>query len=173
MNNDTRVLAESITLVPSEIIKFGFDIYMNDEEVGYINFEQSEAGMYCYKFFIYPAYRNQGIGSLVLRNFMCQYRNFFIAPHNADAARLYSRLGSISSELPKRYDEGFGVYKLGTLRSFRYRIFNIEVTDVSLVGFSYKISRSATGEIEESDLCMENDLALTRYINEQYFGGLS
>lgn len=57
------------------------------------------------------AYQGRGFGTAALESF----RGAYIVPDNADAARLYARLGSEVSPASEwsALDQGFGVYQIG------------------------------------------------------------
>ena len=62
-------------------------------------------------------YQGQGIGSMILKSLSSEYGEFFLAPDNEDAARLYDRLGfelseSDYSEFGFAYDDGFGIFTI-------------------------------------------------------------
>jgi ribosomal protein S18 acetylase RimI-like enzyme len=65
-------------------------------------------------------YRNQGIGTKVLNTLVKEVGAYYLTPDNADATRLYERLGEKLEEDSKEYndfgfavDMGFGVYQIG------------------------------------------------------------
>ena len=57
--------------------------------------------------------RGQGIGSAAIKEIAYDHDKTFIVPDNADAARLYARIGSeTSSEVWQSLDAGFGAYEV-------------------------------------------------------------
>lgn len=101
------------------------DILIGDQVVGDMSIitDYTEADGYCYveRIDIIPEYRNLGIGTEVLTNtlydvFGWPCRTVIVAPDNADAQRLYSRIGSEVVGNVARvfgyYDQGYGVYEI-------------------------------------------------------------
>jgi len=66
---------------------------------------------------INESYQNQGYGTQVLKNLKEQIGSYYLTPDNADAKRLYDRLGcEISNADYDRFgfaiDNGFGVFEI-------------------------------------------------------------
>lgn len=101
------------------------DIMIGDTVVGDMNVitDFSECDGYCYveRIDIEPDYRNRGIGTEVLKHllfdtFGWSCRTVVVAPDNADAKRLYERIGSeVSGDVARVFgdlDQGYGVYEI-------------------------------------------------------------
>lgn len=59
------------------------------------------------------AHRNNGFGTQAIELISSGFDECYIVPDNADAARLYARLGSETYEEPWLHlDQGFGVFKV-------------------------------------------------------------
>lgn len=101
------------------------NIMLGDQVVGDMNVitDFSDADGYCYveRIDIEPDYRNRGIGTEVLKHllfdtFGWSCRTVVVAPDNADAKRLYERIGSeVSGDVSRVFgdlDQGYGVYEI-------------------------------------------------------------
>ena len=72
-------------------------------------------GAYIERIDIDDEYQNCGIGTATLKEISYTYGGAYAAPDNADAQRLYARLGDDISETDSIYaycDQGFGVYSI-------------------------------------------------------------
>lgn len=69
---------------------------------------------YCELLYIEPEMRGQGLGTELLRWMAARYGSVVVAPDNADAQRLYERLGSEAYGREAYYyiDQGYGVYEI-------------------------------------------------------------
>ena len=87
------------------------DIQLDGQTIGKINLLQYESGeRHVDRIDIDEAFQGQGFGTQVLQNFSGAY----VVPDNADAARLYARIGSEvrANDEFSYLDEGFGVYTI-------------------------------------------------------------
>lgn len=98
---------------------YGYDIIVNGQKVGTIeiidNFNEYNDVCYIKRIDIEEAYRNQGIGTKVLTDVLREefhYLFVVVAPDNADAQRLYERLGvaGYNAYDLDYMDQGYGVY---------------------------------------------------------------
>ena len=87
-----------------------FDIIEGGIIVGYAGVMTDSRSAYCERIDIDDAYRNKGYGTAALREMSRIFGGIIVSPDNADAQRLYERIGSVSSE--KIYDQGYGVYEI-------------------------------------------------------------
>jgi Acetyltransferases len=104
-----------------EYDRTGYEIVVDGATVGTIeiidNFNEYNDVCYIERIDIEEAYRNQGIGSKVLT---CVLREEFhylfvvVAPDNADAQRLYERLGvaGYNAYGLDYMDQGYGIYSI-------------------------------------------------------------
>ena len=87
-----------------------FDIIENGITIGYASIMVDDSSAYCERIDIDEPYRNQGHGTSALLELSRMYSGIIVAPDNADAKRLYDRIGTeIDDEM---YDQGFGVYEI-------------------------------------------------------------
>lgn len=87
-----------------------FDIIENGITVGYASVMVDGSSAYCERIDIDEQYRNQGHGSSALLELSRMFGGIIVAPDNADAQRLYDRIGTeINDDM---YDQGFGVYEI-------------------------------------------------------------
>lgn len=60
---------------------------------------------------MYEEYRNRGIGTAALQALSDEFCGIVVAPDNADALRLYQRIGNEGThDDAGNIDQGFGVY---------------------------------------------------------------
>lgn len=85
-----------------------YDIIEDGTTVGYASIMVDERSAYCERIDIDEAYRNRGLGTAALYDLSVMFHGIIVAPDNADAQRLYERIGSETSD--DMYDQGFGVY---------------------------------------------------------------
>lgn len=97
-----------------------FYITHNNQKIGHGNIILSESEsdfIYLESIEILPEHRNQGFGTKALYRLSEIYGEYFFAPDNEDAKRLYDRIAfEISQDEYNRFgfaiDQGFGVYVL-------------------------------------------------------------
>ena len=97
-----------------------FYITHNNQKIGHGNIILSESEddfTYLEAIEILPEYRNQGFGTKALYRLSEIYGEFYFAPDNSDAQRLYDRIAyPISDNEYSRFgfaiDQGYGVYVL-------------------------------------------------------------
>ena len=98
---------------------YGYDIIVNGQKVGTIeivdHFNEDNNVCYVERIDIDEDFRGQGIGTQILAEALYDelgYRTVVVAPDNADAQRLYERLGvaGYSSYDLDYMDQGYGVY---------------------------------------------------------------
>lgn len=98
---------------------YGYDIIVNGQKVGTIeivdHFNEDNDVCYIERIDIDEAHRNQGIGTKVLTDVLREelgYYTVVAAPDNADAQRLYERLGvaGYNAYDLDYMDQGYGVY---------------------------------------------------------------
>lgn len=85
-----------------------YDIIVDGVTVGYASVMADSSSAYCERIDIDEPYRNRGYGTAALYELSRIFGGIIVAPDNADAQRLYERIGSETSE--DMYDQGFGVY---------------------------------------------------------------
>lgn len=83
-------------------------------EVGQASVLLGEDGAYCERIDIDEQYRNRGFGTAFLKALSEIHSDIYVAPDNADAQRLYDRLGYDVTDNGDWYmvDQGFGVYRI-------------------------------------------------------------
>jgi ribosomal protein S18 acetylase RimI-like enzyme len=87
-----------------------FDIIENGMTVGHATVMNDSISAYCERIDIDEPYRNHGYGTSALEDLSRMFGSIIVAPDNADAQRLYDRIGyEISDSI---YDQGFGVYEI-------------------------------------------------------------
>jgi ribosomal protein S18 acetylase RimI-like enzyme len=97
-----------------------FDITHDNQKIGHGNIivaENENDFTYLESIEILPEYRNQGLGTKALYRLSEIYGEFYFAPDNEDAQRLYDRIADqISnfeySKFGFAIDQGYGVYVL-------------------------------------------------------------
>lgn len=90
-----------------------YSICVDGKNVGCADMMVNEKYGYCDNIQVNSEYRNQGIGTQVLNQLSEIYGGIVIAPDNADAQRLYERLGSEwYGEEAGYIDQGYGVYEI-------------------------------------------------------------
>ena len=87
-----------------------FDIVENGMTVGYASIMKDNRSAYCERIDIDEPYRNRGYGTSALEDLSRMFGSIIVAPDNADAQRLYERIGYEFSD--DMYDQGFGVYEI-------------------------------------------------------------
>ena len=95
---------------------YEFEIYADGEKVGAANVmaeDEDDEHAYVERIDIFAEYQNNGFGTDALRQLSDKWFGVEIAPDNADAQRLYARLGEESSWEDADYiDQGYGVYRI-------------------------------------------------------------
>lgn len=100
-------------LLVSETLVYDCEIELNGKIVGYLNFEDTGGDIIIGNFYIFEEYRNRGIGTEVLHQFISEYYSVTLAPNNEDALRLYERLGFEEVEVnAPEIEQGFGVWRI-------------------------------------------------------------
>ena len=88
-----------------------FEIMESGATVGGCSVMVDDRFSYCERIDIDEAYRNRGFGTAALRELSELYGGIVVAPDNADAQRLYERIGSAwTDDLADYIDQGYGVY---------------------------------------------------------------
>ena len=87
-----------------------YDITADGVTVGTAAVMADARTAYCERIDIDPEFRNRGHGTAALRDLSDLHSGLIIAPDNPDAARLYRRIGTVSTE--SIYDQGYGVYEI-------------------------------------------------------------
>ncbi|MGN0995701.1 MAG: GNAT family N-acetyltransferase [Candidatus Ventricola sp.] len=87
---------------------------LDGQEIGWASLTVDENSAYCDRIDIDEAHRNQGHGTALLRALSSEFGSIFVAPDNADAQRLYDRIGWDVSDKDDWWavDQGFGVYEI-------------------------------------------------------------
>lgn len=89
------------------------DIEANGEIVGCASLMVDGDGAYCDRIDIFDGHRNKGYGTAALLELSDMYDGIMVAPDNADAQRLYERIGRESCYENAEYiDQGYGVYAI-------------------------------------------------------------
>ena len=96
-------------------IRYDANIELDGQKVGYITVfesydeEEELSCAYLATIDVVEEYRNQGIGSQVIRGLAEEYGRIFLCPTDEDNARLYARLGEETERFPEEiqgcYDE--------------------------------------------------------------------
>lgn len=95
-----------------------YKIYRDGEAIGDIGVMLDDNYAYCERIDIDEEYQNNGYGTKALKAIVDEYGDVVVAPDNADAQRLYERLGSEWNGDDAGYiDQGFGVYILDNIPS--------------------------------------------------------
>lgn len=82
-------------------------------EVGEASVLTSSTGAYVERIDIDESKRNRGLGTEFLRLLSERLGGIYLAPDNADAQRLYARIGQDYHGADAEYvDQGYGVYKI-------------------------------------------------------------
>lgn len=91
-----------------------FDIISGGDVVGAISVSVSSTGAYCERIDVDEDFRNQGIGTAALNLLSSEFGSVIVAPDNADAQRLYERIGYDVTNKDDNWsvDQGFGVYEI-------------------------------------------------------------
>ena len=94
-----------------------YEAVVDDTVVGFAETVTDENSTYVERVDIKEEYRNQGFGTAFLKAISAEYGSIFLAPDNADAQRLYERIGCEMNE--RDYDkfgcyidQGYGVYEI-------------------------------------------------------------
>lgn len=87
---------------------------LSEEEAEELEVDVCDDWVHCESVEVYKEYRNLGYGTAALEKLAEIYGRYTITPNNADAQRLYERLGSEDLTWPDAYytDQGYGVYKI-------------------------------------------------------------
>lgn len=89
------------------------EIVVDGETVGSVNLMLDSRYAYCECITVYQEYRNRGIGTAALQALSDEFCGIVVAPDNADALRLYQRIGREWTHDDAGYiDQGFGVYEI-------------------------------------------------------------
>ena len=91
--------------------------YSDEMEVGQMNLTIDNDGTYIERIDVIESLRGHGFGTEMLQHVAREYDNAFLAPDNADAKRLYERIGcEMRSGDYDKYgyaiDQGYGVYTI-------------------------------------------------------------
>lgn len=90
-----------------------FDITADGMKVGDCSMMVDENSAYCERIDIDGNHRNKGYGTAALQELSSMYGEIIVAPDNADAQRLYERLGyEYNGEDADYIDQGYGVYSI-------------------------------------------------------------
>lgn len=90
-----------------------FDILSDGVPVGGATVMSDSGYTYCDRIDIGEAFRNRGIGTAALNLLSEKFGGLVVAPDNADAQRLYARLGNEWYGADAPYiDQGYGVYEV-------------------------------------------------------------
>lgn len=89
------------------------DIEVDGQTVGYVEFTDTDDDIIISNILVKDEFRNQGIGTAVLKQMISEYYSVTLAPDNEDAKRLYERLGfeEVTSDAPE-IEQGFGVWTI-------------------------------------------------------------
>lgn len=91
-----------------------FEIFADGQTVGEVTVKTWDDGSALIeRIDIEEAFRGHGIGTETIRMISDDHDRTFIVPDNADAQRLYARLGrETSNDVWGSLDQGFGVYEV-------------------------------------------------------------
>jgi len=91
-----------------------FEIYADDKCVGEVTVKTWDDGSALIeRIDIEEAFRGRGIGTEAIRMISDDHDRTYIVPDNADAQRLYERIGrETSDDVWMSLDQGFGVYSV-------------------------------------------------------------
>lgn len=104
------MLKETSRIIEDSYEAINFDIIENGITIGYATVMVDSKSAYCERIDIDEPYRNHGYGTSALEDLSKMYGSIIVAPDNADAQRLYERIGyEFSDDI---YDQGFGVYEI-------------------------------------------------------------
>ena len=94
-----------------------FDIVVDGTIIGGGNIDQDESGAYLERIDIEEEHQGQGHGTKALYEIAEVYGDYYLAPDNEDAQRLYERVAEPMSQedydsFGFAIDQGFGVYEI-------------------------------------------------------------
>lgn len=109
----------AVNLIETRLIDEGsytavsYDVMLDGCKIGNVGVMTSKSGTYVEGIVIDESQRNHGYGSKALTELSEIYGGIYLAPDNADAERLYARIGyEYSGDDAEYVDQGFGVYAI-------------------------------------------------------------
>lgn len=106
-------LVKKIEMQEDAYTSIAFAIFEGGLEVGACSIMMDDAYAYCERIDIYDGLQGRGYGTEALHELSRMYGGIVVAPDNADAKKLYERLGSEwSGEDAPYIDQGYGVYEI-------------------------------------------------------------
>ena len=109
----TKELVEESVLEEDGYTSKVFGLSIDGVSVGEASVLTSSTGAYVERIDIDESKRNRGLGTDFLRLLSEHLGGIYLAPDNADAQRLYARIGQDYHGADAEYvDQGFGVYAI-------------------------------------------------------------